>query len=119
MKTKRRRRRSRNAAEWRKLIAAWQGSGESAVAFAARHDLSEHSLWRWRRYFEEASRKSEAPRFVAVSVNAAEDRSPRSTEDEEMYGPVELELSCGHTIRLKGRVGLDVVISLARELSSC
>lgn len=42
--------RRRSAAEWRKIVDRWIRSGQSARAFASKHQLSTTSLtwWRWR-----------------------------------------------------------------------
>jgi hypothetical protein len=39
----------RRQAEWRKLVARWEASGESAAVFASVVGVSAGTLWRWRR----------------------------------------------------------------------
>ncbi|MEM6559952.1 MAG: hypothetical protein AAF219_11065 [Myxococcota bacterium] len=121
MKTQRPRRRRRNATEWKELVAAWQASGQRAVDFAVGHDISEHSLWKWRKRLEDGSGDevdARKPRFVSVSLSA-EPGAAVSSVRERVQGPIELELPGGQTLRLKGAVEVSTLVSLARELSSC
>jgi transposase-like protein len=62
---------------WRQLVEQWQRSGQSVRAFCASHDLSEQSLYWWRRELaardHQATPAAEAPpppRFVPVHVRA-------------------------------------------------
>ena len=122
MKTQRHRRRSRSAAEWKELVAAWRASGQRAIDFAVGQDISEHSLWKWRKRLEEdaAATGTEAkkPRFVSVPLGVERGAAVSSVR-ERVQGPIELELPGGQTLRLKGAVEVSTLVSLARELSSC
>jgi transposase-like protein len=39
----------RRHGEWRKVVARWEASGESAAVFASVVGVSAGTLWRWRR----------------------------------------------------------------------
>jgi transposase len=55
---------------WRRTVAAWERSGQSARAFAADHDVSVPSLYAWRRELTRRDRaaRTPVPSFVPVHV---------------------------------------------------
>lgn len=74
-------RRNRTAAEWSKLVQAWEESGESAASFAASRDFSPRTLcwWRWRLgrgpkaanpSTPRRAKKEPTPRLVEVKVES-------------------------------------------------
>lgn len=89
---------------WRQFVEQWQGSGQSVRAFCAAHDLSEQSLYWWRRELAARDRKAvysaEAPpppRFVPVHV-CAEPVTALSG------GLIEVVLANGRRLRVGGDV---------------
>ena len=97
---------------WEMVVETWQASGLSVGQFCEQEGFSKASFYRWRRKLSHvgASRSDETvkvsvgsplrqpgapPSAAFIEVSAAEDRS----------APLELELSCGHTLKIA--VGTD------------
>jgi transposase-like protein len=65
--------RHRRREEWRRLLAEWDESGESAVGFAGRIGVSTQTLYRWRTALEGAARGAAAAALAEiVEVRAAQ-----------------------------------------------
>jgi transposase-like protein len=54
---------------WRELVSAWQASGQSAREFCSRRDVTEASIYSWRRELQRRDAQGPAtPAFVPVTV---------------------------------------------------
>jgi transposase-like protein len=58
--------RHRRREEWRRLLAEWDASGESAVGFAGRIGVSTQTLYRWRTALEDVSRRATAASLARI-----------------------------------------------------
>jgi transposase-like protein len=85
MKQRRRRRE-----EWRRLLAEWDASGDSAIAFAGRIGVSTQTLYRWRTAVEETARGAAAVALAKI----VEVRAPVSPPDDRF----ELRLVGGRSV---------------------
>jgi transposase-like protein len=85
MKQRRRRRE-----EWRRLLAEWDASGESAIGFAGRIGISTQTLYRWRTAVEETARR---PGVMALA-KIVEVRASASPPDDRF----ELRLVGGRSV---------------------
>jgi len=62
---------SQTPARMARLVARWQGSGESAAGFARQHGIPTWTFWYWRRKLASASSPAmPAPAFVPVQVTS-------------------------------------------------
>lgn len=94
----------RTRAEWRELITEFEGSGQSAAAFAARRDIHPDTLRWWRQRLRKESAVL-APRFVEVAL-------------PESAGPIEVELPNGIRFRLPPPASPRALTELARALGA-
>ena len=62
------RRRQRDAAQWLKIIEAWQASGLGAEAYARTRDFSASRLYFWKKHLGFEGKSNSKPAFVAVEV---------------------------------------------------
>jgi transposase-like protein len=64
--------------QWRRRVAAWRESGQSAREFCETHGLSVPALYSWRRVLKQRDRERTegASPFVAVEVAATESAAP-------------------------------------------
>jgi hypothetical protein len=63
--------RAESEQRWRERVSRWQGSGQTAAAFAAKEQVSVASLYQWRRRLRGGAGDRPRPRFVPVNVTAA------------------------------------------------
>lgn len=59
---------SRGAEEWKRIVAAWPGSGESQRAYCAKRGIGLSSFIRWRKLLGEAARPGRRREAAFVSV---------------------------------------------------
>jgi hypothetical protein len=106
---------------WRHLVDQWRGSGQSVRAFCQERDLSEQSLYWWRRELaardQPAAPPAEAapsPRFVPVHVRAEPVAALAG-------GLIEVVLSNGRRLRAASDVDPRRLAELATalEASAC
>lgn len=62
----RRKRVSRRAEDWKRIVETWAGSGESQRAYCAKRDVGLSSFIRWRKLLREVNGKQRDGGFVAV-----------------------------------------------------
>ena len=62
----RRKRVSRRAEDWKRIVDAWHGSGESQRAYCAKRDVGLSSFIRWRKLLRDGGSKRRDGGFVAV-----------------------------------------------------
>jgi transposase-like protein len=82
--------RRRRPKEWRRLLAEWDESGESAVGFAGRIGVSAQTLYRWRTALEGLPRRAD----VAALAKIVEVRAARPVPDDRF----ELRLAGGRSV---------------------
>lgn len=89
---------------WRRLVRGQAGSGLTIRAWCGLHEVSEPAFYGWRR--ELARRDARSTSFLPVRVVAepAPTRTERPTEVPAGGGVVEIALSGGRRIVLRGRV---------------
>jgi hypothetical protein len=106
---------------WRQLLEQWQRSGQSVRAFCAARDVSEQSLYWWRRELAVRDRKAASsaraappPRFVPVHVRA----EPAAALSD---GLIEVVLCNGRRLRAAGDIDPRRLAELASalEASAC
>ena len=76
--------------EWRRLLAEWDESGESAAGFAGRIGVSAQTLYRWRTALEGPPRGAD----VAALAKIVEVRTARPAPDDRF----ELRLASGRSV---------------------
>lgn len=81
----------RSQREWQDLMAAWQKSGESSEAFAARHGLRERTLVWWR---SELKRRGAGRGAALVPVKVVSGRE-QATAVELVLGSATLRFERG------------------------
>jgi len=98
----------RSTTQWRRIVDRWERSGQSASAFASKHQLSKTSLtwWRWR--LRSGSNSPPRPRagaelaFVPL-VASTHPSSPPTTEARWV-----LETAAGVRVEMSGATSLVV-----------
>ena len=58
----------RCAAEWQRIVAAWEASGLPASAFAARHKCTSSALFWWRWRLRQGAAAASGPQLIQVEV---------------------------------------------------
>jgi transposase-like protein len=90
-------------ADARSALAAWEASGISMLAFAAREGVDVHRLYRWRRRLAVETITAEpTPEFVELRPRGAE--------------PVEVVLRSGRVLRVSEAIDPSVLIRLVAAL---
>ena len=56
-----------SAWQWSELVTAWEGSGQSAAAFAAEQDITESALRRWKAELARRARREIARHPVGLT----------------------------------------------------
>lgn len=116
-------------AERARIVADWQRSGLSVAEYARQHGLSASNLWRWStklRLHAGSGRTKRgdgntATRFVPVELPRSDGLGKRS-EQQGAHGFIELELTNGCIVRLRGNVSEDALkaaISVAMDAVLC
>ena len=109
----------------RKLVAKWRRGGQSAAAFADRHDISQWALYSWAKQAGTGPNHGQAPRrsvrrsttagdpgFIPVSLVGDEDSDPLTE------GVIEIRLRGGDVVRVLGEVSaerLRAVVTAVRQ----
>src|SRR4051812_39339871 len=83
----------RRRAQWPKLVARWEASGESAAMFAATVGVSARTLCRWRR---ELRKQAAADSAVPALTKLVEVRPARLASDDRF----EVRLPSGRSVRV-------------------
>jgi transposase-like protein len=99
------------AARWtaeyaRTVVEQWRASGQSAVAFAARHGIHASRLSYWAKHFEQTRDAAPAATFVAIPMEPA-----------AAGGAIELEVD-GVVVRLREGTDARYVAQLVKALGS-
>lgn len=99
----------RSAAEWRRIIERWERSGQSAKAFADRHNLSKSSLqwWRWRLR-SEGSAATETASLAELSFVPLMTSSTPGSEAPLAEARWVIETAAGVRIEMSGAAALVV-----------
>ena len=100
---------------WRRTLSQWQSSGLSIRSFCFRQSLSEASFYQWRRQLARRDRAAGGSRlghgFVPVRI-VPENGST------SMDHPIEIVLSCGHTIRVVAGFDSPTLAAVVQVLES-
>ena len=96
----------------RELVAATFEPGASVSIVARRHDVNANMLFKWRRRFTAVAQPSSAPLAGLVPVQIVPDApvisgstvDTKSTVDRSVAGSIEIALSGGVRVRIKGAV---------------
>jgi len=83
----------RGAAEWKGLVYEFSRSGETLVAFSARHGFSKGALEYWRRKLHDTGKQSKQ-----------QFREYRLEPVGEPSGELELRLPSGRSLIIRGRM---------------
>ena len=91
------------------LLDAFEGSGMSAMAFAAQHGVKYPTFmaWRKKRRLSAGEAPQDGPAFAEVMVG-----EPRGAAGEALR----VVLQCGTSIEITGRVSLTLAAELIRSL---
>ena len=95
------------------LLNSFEGSGMSAMAFAAQHGVKYPTFmaWRKKRRLNADGNPQDGPAFAEVMVNV-----PASSSGEALR----VVLPCGTSIEITGRASLTLAAELIRSLrGSC
>jgi transposase len=96
----------------RELVAATLEPGASVSIVARRHDVNANMLFKWRRQFTTVAQPSWAPPAGLVPVEIVPDApmissptvEPRPVADRPTAGSIEIALTGGVRVRIKGAV---------------
>ena len=96
----------------RELVAATLEPGASVSMVARRHDVNANMLFKWRRQYMAAGRRASAPPSGLVPVEIVPDAAviasptiePKPVADRPAAGSIEIALSGGVRVRIKGAV---------------
>jgi transposase len=112
-----RRRRSYSKAFKRRVVAETLEPGASVAEVARRHGLNANMVFMWRGDPRFGPGR-DAPAFLPVEVRPAE--VPATSEPAAAFGAcqIEITLSAGHRLTLRGAFDVDVVLRLVRGLTT-
>ena len=121
---KRRRRRNWGDDEKRMICAQTRVPGVSVSQVARRYDVNANQVFNWLkepRFADSEPREPECwattePAFLPVEI--AETRDMPVLSDSTEPGTLEIDLSCGHRLRINGPYDGDALAWLIRGLSS-
>lgn len=74
---------------WRKRVAAWRASGETATVFSARHGFAVSALWRWSSRFKREADPVAGPPLVRLAQLV---RPPASEASSARRGGIVVDL---------------------------
>jgi hypothetical protein len=98
-------RKRRKPAEWRREVAAWKRSGQTAREYAASRDLSEDTLtwWNWRLKRQRRDSMPAAPlQLLPAHLLDDDEGTAEHGEQAERTAPRwELQSAAGHTLRVE------------------
>ena len=92
--------------------------GVSVSQVARRYDVNANQVFNWLKEprFTEAEPAGSEPAFLPVEISAAREISFASDSTEP--GTLEIDLACGHRLRITGPYDADALVRLIRDLSS-
>jgi len=100
-----RKRPRRGRAEWLEEVRRWRESGESAEAYAKKHDLHAGTLAGWSSKLKTRRRQQAGTAFVPVRVVERPAMAPVKVETSE----IEVVLLNGRRVRISGNFESDTV----------
>ena len=98
----------------RRVVAESSSPGVSVASVARRYDLNANLVFNWRR------RYGGARGFLPVAIAAPERPVPDAAAcvSEGVAGDIEISLTSGHRVRIRGGFDPELVTRLLRGLSS-
>jgi len=90
-------------AQWRKHVGAQPGSGLSVRAYCRAHGVKEPAFYWWRGQLARRDARKPGAAFVPVRVTA-DDATPGRAAGSTQSGLIEIALTGGQRIRLRGPV---------------
>ena len=118
MRKKRRRRRNWDDAEKREIVAQTFVPGVSVSRVARRYDVNANLVFTWRRDPRFAPAEQDFPQASFLPVEIVEQVEPEPFVPEPSETTIEVTLSNGHRLSIKGAFGVDAIARLARELGA-
>ena len=112
-----RRRRSYSKAFKRRVVAETLEPDASVAEVARRHGLNANMVFMWRGDPRFGPGR-DAPAFLPVEVRPAEIPATSELVTADANGQVEITLSSGHRLTLRGAFDVDVVLRLVRGLAT-
>ena len=112
-----RRRRSYSKAFKRRVVAETLEPGASVAGVARRHDLNANMVFMWRGDPRFGPGR-DVPAFLPVEVRPAEASATSPPVTPDAASQVEITLSSGHRLTLRGAFDVDVALRLARGLTT-
>jgi len=91
---------------WRRMLRLWRRSGLSVRAFCGEHDLTEPSLYAWRRIIAERDRES-TPVRAGHNVRSRKSASEVAADDTPAFVPLRV-------IDTSAQVAIEVVLERGR-----
>ena len=112
-----RRRRSYSKAFKCRVVAETLEPGASVAEVARRHGLNANMVFMWRGDPRFGPGR-DVPAFLPVEVRPAEASATSQPVTPDATSQVEITLSSGHRLTLRGAFDVDVVLRLARGLTT-
>jgi len=115
---KRRRRRNWGDDEKRMICAQTRVPGVSVSQVARRYDVNANQVFNWLKEprFADAEPPEAGTAFLPVEITKARDMTVHGNRTEPVT--LEIDLSCGHRLRINGPYDGDALAWLIRGLSS-
>ena len=115
---KRRRRRNWGDDEKRMICAQTRVLGVSVSQVARRYDVNANQVFNWLKEPRFADAEPPEAETVLLPVEITEARDMTVLGDSTEPGSLEIELTCGHRLRVNGTYDADALARLIRGLSS-
>jgi transposase len=112
-----RKRRSYSKAFKRRVVAETLEPGASVAEVARRHGLNANMVFMWRGDPRFGPGR-EAPTFLPIEIKPAELPATPELAGGGGAGQIEIMLSAGHRLTLRGAIDVDIVLRLARGLAA-
>jgi len=104
--------------EKRMICAQTRVRGVSVSQVARRYDVNANQVFNWLKEprFADAEPAGSEAAFLPVEISEAREISFASDSTEP--GTLEIDLACGHRLRITGPYDADALVRLIRDLSS-
>jgi len=118
VRKKYRRRRNWTDDEKRMICAQTRVRGVSVSKVARRYDVNANQVFNWLKdpRFADAEPAEAEPSFLPVEISESEEVS--FADDTIEPGTLEIDLACGHRLRITGPYDADALMRLIRDLSA-
>lgn len=115
---KQRRRRNWGDDEKRMICAQTRVRGVSVSQVARRYDVNANQVFNWLKEPRFADAEPPESEAVFLPVEVAKEQDIAVANDGTVPGTLEIDLACGHRLRIKGPYDADALARLIRGLSA-